>query len=135
MNALDAAIFAKLTGDASLLALINGVYHRSAPANVVEPFLIFAEQSGVDSQVFGGRLATNRLYLVKMVDKSASAQRAGTAYERADAVLENQPLTISGHVEVHRLHREQTVEYDEPGPAGETYQHVGGRYRIVTSAS
>lgn len=132
MNAVDAAIHSKLTGDATLMALATGgVYHRLAPAGTSTPFVIFNLQTG-DATYTQGRLATREMYyLIKGIDEGLSSKVAGQIDDRVIALLNDVMLTVSGYTMLH-LRRSSDVEYVEVAD-GVSYQHVGGLYLVMVT--
>lgn len=135
MNALDQGFYDELSTASAFNTAVGGrIHHRQALEGSAYPLCIFGEQTGIDGQVFAGRSQTNRLYLVKVVDEDELGEDAGSAYELADAALEGATLTISGHRQIGKVQREQTIGYSET-KNGRTYWHEGGIYRVVTQAT
>lgn len=132
MNAVDAALWAKLTGDATLMGLATGgVYHRVAPAGTSTPFVVFNLQDG-ESSYTQGRLATRDLvYLVKGIDEGLSGKVAGQIDERVNVLLTDVMLTVAGWTNIY-LRRSSDVEYIEVAD-GVVYQHVGGLYDVMVT--
>lgn len=128
MNAVEVGIYAKLSGDATLMATATGVYHRKAPAGSVAPYVVFHKQSGIHDFALASRMWRDYLYLIKIVDQSDSTSQAGTLLERIDTLLNDGTITVSGY-SLMEMRRQSDVEYDEV-VEGVTWQHVGALFRI-----
>lgn len=132
-NVLKAALYSRLSSDATLGALLSGtaaVYEGVAPQEADAPYVIFNPQSpGVDYQTNGGRAYTESVYLVKAVTEGGSSAAAGTIAARIDTLLEAAPLTLSGTASNLYLRRTAQVDYPEVD-SGKKYRHLGGLYRI-----
>ena len=133
-SAIDDALIARLTGDATLQAFIpDGVYLDEAPPGSTR-FAIVSLVEGIDEATFGARAIEHALYLVKAVVQAAAGGVAQQAAARIDQLLEDQPLTVPGYawMTVHRVERLQTTEVDEVDTLIR-WQHRGGRYRVEMS--
>lgn len=130
-SSVDGALVAKLGSDAALLAVMtNGVYVDEAPQGATK-FVIVSLVDEQDVAMLGGRAYEDALYLVKAVGLGASGADVRTAAARIDALLEDQPLTITGytHMTTFRESRVRYTEVDELD-ASIRWQHRGGRYRV-----
>lgn len=133
MNPVRAALWARLTGDATLTALLAtpaAVYHRRAPQDAAHPFVVIDKQDGRPEWQFGADRVEWDLWLVKAVDLSGSASRAEEIAARIDMVLNDAPLVIKDRRLLY-LRRDEDVDYPEEDGA-DLYQHVGGVYRLLT---
>lgn len=92
--------------------------------------MIFHRQAGRPAWAFAGTPLQSDLWLVKAVDRSASASKAEGIAARIDAVLSDANLSVGGRDQLY-LRRETDVEYAEDDGA-ETYRHCGAVYRVVT---
>lgn len=135
MRAVDTALYSRLATDVAGTAAgtlgalgATGVYRMLASQGSVEPYIIFNEQAGTDSYTFSAREQRSLLYQVKAVGKGSSAQVPAQMAERIDALLTDQPLTVTGWTNI-RLRRESDVEYVEVAN-GQQYHHLGGLYRV-----
>lgn len=141
MNALNAAIAAKLAADATLVAMLGtaaeghtaAVYHRKAPEGAAMPYVIFNKMSGLDRYTLGTRVYTDYVYAIKGVCESPtdspSGKVASLISERIDAILGiDGTLTISGHTQIY-CRAIGDIDYPEP-KADRVYSHVGKQYRI-----
>lgn len=131
-NAVKSALAARLEGDATLTAIIGAtsVFDTLAPQNEDPPYVIFQKQSGVPSYTLSERIWDDQLYAVKAVADGASAAQAGTIHARIDALLTDQPLTVSGHTN-HLLRRRRDIDYTETLPGGNRVRHMGAVYEVV----
>ena len=129
MNQVDAALYAILSDNAELGEKVTGVYNAVAPETAEYPFVIFNEQSGTDSYVFGDYSHRNLVYLVKCVAKSPSAKVAGEVYDIIESILMDRQLTMDGYKNIY-LRRESDVKYPEVVD-GIQYWHVGALYSIT----
>ena len=91
MNAVRDALYARLNGDATLLSMATGgVHHRTAPAETVEPFVIFQKQSAVREyvQASAGKYISMQDWLVKAVRPidAALVERGGHGGEECTMI-------------------------------------------------
>lgn len=136
---IDAAVIARLQGDAALIALMpDGVYFGRAPAGKSR-FVIVSSESGFDEVTSFGRPgersnAERRTFLIKAVEAGTATANTKAAATRIRDLLEDQPLTIAGFVntEIRRVEYVRYPEVDEVDKSI-TWQHRGGRYRIVAA--
>lgn len=133
MNPLRDAIFDLLAADAALTGLIgaNNVWHRKAPRDATEPFVVFSKSAGRDEYTFGGRAFEPQLWLVKAVDRSRSASVAENIAARIDTLLTDANLSLSSGSVLY-VKRDTHVDFGEQDGA-DAYQHVGGIFRITTA--
>ncbi len=124
----DKAVFDTLNVQAMLNLAIGGVYNAQAPQQVKPPFVVFQMLSKEDENSFNGRYA-NALYMVKAVSKSPWPKEAMDVDTQIDTLMEDATLTITGYTALH-CRRERDLALVEEVDAGETYQHVGGIYRV-----
>ncbi len=132
---IDAALLARLSGDAALTALCpDGVYVDEAKQNA-QRFVIVSLVEAFDEATFGlGRTIESSLYLVKAVMFGNSSLQAAQAAARIDVLLEDVPLTAAGYtgMALYREDRMRMTEVDEADPSLR-WQHRGGRYRVEMS--
>jgi Protein of unknown function (DUF3168) len=133
---IEIALIARLSGDAALTALLpDGVYVNQAKQGKTRftlVSLVIASDAGQFAAVGQRRATEDCLYLVKAVTLDQSRARAGDAAARIDALLEDQPLTITGYT-CARIAREERIDETEVDDldASIRWQHRGGRYRLV----
>jgi hypothetical protein len=138
---VDAALLAKLQGDATLAALTpDGWYQDEAPAGKTQ-FGIVSLVDEVDTPIFEGRASEDATYLVKHVELSTVAvKRSKAAAARIDALLDPQPpaaratLTIAGYslLVMRRVARIRMTEVDDVDTSIR-WSHRGGRYQVMAA--
>lgn len=131
--AVDAAVVAKLQGDATLATLApGGVYHEMAPEKARTPYVVVILESHEDVHEFGGAAYENATYQVMAIDKADDAAAANAAYNRVHAVLSS-ALTVSGFtvMDLVRIGRVRAAERD----GSVIWRFVGGRYRVQVDPS
>lgn len=128
------ALVAKLAGDAALTALCPDGVYRSVSASGKTRFVIVDLSAGFDQSVFGARAIEEPTFLVKAVMLDNSAVSVSAAAARIDALLESQPLTITGYSHMNTS-RVEPVEYTEVDELNNDirWQHAGGRYEVSAS--
>jgi NAD(P)-dependent dehydrogenase (short-subunit alcohol dehydrogenase family) len=122
-------IYETLHNDATLMALVTGVYRGLAPANTVAPWIVFSHQSGRDVMVNSAyRVMVNELWLVKVVAPSTSMATLVSAADRIDVLLHNSKGALTDAT-VMEMAREMPVAVDEL-VNGVLYTNLGGTYRV-----
>jgi len=131
---VDAAIVAKLAGDATLTALMpDGVFMDIAPSGTTR-FVIVSLATHEDDYMLGEAAYEKSVYLVKAVERNISGTTVKAAAARIHALLQDVRLTIAGYV--HMLtQREERIRYTEvdPDEPDTRWQHRGGRYAVFVS--
>ncbi len=139
MNAVRRALYGKLSGDSTLTALLatapagfaQSIYYQQAPQSAAFPYVIFQKQDGRPTEAFDDPEAfENTIWLVKGVDRSASATVVEDIQARITALLNDASLSISG-ASVTYLRRMSDVDYPETVD-GVEYKHAGSLFRLVT---
>lgn len=131
MNAIDAAIYARLSGDATLTTLApGGVWRNLAPTGTTGVIVVFTPVSANDAYTLGQRATTEHTYLVKAVAPGESNNPASDAAARIDALLTDATITLAAG-RVLSIRRSEIVTMTE-NDGGEMYQHAGGYYIIWT---
>lgn len=138
MDAVDRALYAKLSGDATLAALctdgvVSGqIFNGQPPQGTTPHYLMFAEESGADTSTWTRRAAVDLTYMVKAVARKTATtdhiSAAKTIRERADALITDTALTVTGW-KVGRHRRASLFGYEE-NDGGVIYYHAGFRWRI-----
>ncbi|PAN01041.1 hypothetical protein CJI59_13845 [Streptomyces sp. Alain-F2R5] len=128
MLPVQAALYARLKGDATLTGEISGVYDY-VPEDVPYPFVVIGEATEVPDNWHGGfgRETVVTLHVWSRYQGYAQVLRIGA---RVTALLDHQPLTIEGldHIAT-RFEFSQTLT--DPEPPGDI-RHLVLRYRVVT---
>jgi hypothetical protein len=135
-SAVDAALVAKLAGDAPLMALTpDGVYFDLAPEGS-KHFVLVGHVAHVDEPMLGGQTAWEVFtYVVKAVTPGPSAETAKAAAARIHEVLENALLMPDGYVDMHCARVERVREQERDDLNEVRWNHRGGHYEIwVTPA-
>jgi hypothetical protein len=110
------AIRARLTGDATLMALVGGVFQLRVPSTVTWtlPVLEMGEQAGIEDEANGYTQRGEDLRLRLMAHDRGDAPGVGStddlyaALRRADTVLLATPITASNQT-VWSVRRESAV--------------------------
>lgn len=133
MQAIDEALYTLFTTDATLMALVAGVYNTTTPADADEdvtvayPMLIFQQVSGLDDYTLGRRVRTAYLYQVRVLDVGLDREPINDALARVEALLMD-AVVVTGSTLYCR--REGEMPYMSEMDAGVMYQQVGATYRI-----
>lgn len=133
MQAIDEALYTLFTTDATLMALVEGVYNTATPANADEdvtvayPMLIFQQVSGVDEYTFTRRIRAAYLYQIRVLDIGMDRTTINAALGQAEALLMDTEV-VSGMTLYCR--RESEMPNMTEMDAGVMYQQVGATYRI-----
>lgn len=133
---IDAALVAKLAGDATLAALMQSgafVFMDEAPAGS-QKFVIVSLVTEEDAQQFGGRSYEDALYEVEARMLSTAGGNIKAAAARIDVLLDHSTLTVSGYA-LMALHREARIRLPEVDAvdASIRWDRRGGQYRVVMS--
>ncbi|MEN6547029.1 MAG: hypothetical protein ABFE07_13415 [Armatimonadia bacterium] len=133
MQAIDEALYTLFTTDATLMALVEGVYNTATPANADEdvtvayPMLIFQQVSGLDDYTLGRRVRTAYLYQFRVLGTGLDMEPLNDAAERVEALLMDTEV-VAGTTLYCR--RESQMPSMAEMDAGVMYQQVGATYRI-----
>lgn len=137
-TAIRRALYGKLAGDTTLNNLLaspasgysKAIYHQEAPQGAAFPFVIFNKQAGTPTEAFQAPSALETdIWLVKGVDRSASADTAEAIQARLQALLNDASLSISGATLLY-LRRQSDVQYPEV-TGGVRYEHAGSLFRLM----
>lgn len=128
----DKWLYATLTGDTTLMALVTGVYTWPVPQDTALPYVLFQEQSARDMQGMGPmRIWSTGTWLVRIVAETRSWGGAlETAANRLDVLLQAQSGTVTGGGRVFVCVREQPFRLVETVQSRQ-FRHMGGMYRIM----
>jgi len=129
VKALEQAIWQRLTGDATLMAVITGIYNVAAPERAVYPFAIFQLVAANDSYTFRKRVATQYLYQLRIAGEGLDKEPLLDALERADVLLTLQVFNLGG-AKAARIVRETRLPDMSDMVEGKMYVQVGSSYRI-----
>lgn len=108
-------------------------YSGIAPIGTPEPYVIVQVQSpGVDIEGFGGRIASNPLFIVKAVARTGSWLPLKPIADTIDAQLRFINGVTAGGKSIS-VFREGAFSLIETN-GEEQYRHLGGRYRVLIGA-
>lgn len=142
MNPVRRALFAALSGDSPLTALLSAptaIHHQQAPQQAAYPLVVFHKQAGTPGFTFGRSRLQSELWLVKAVTSSkvdgaaGGPARAEAIDARIDTILRDASLSVAGRAHLD-LRRESDVDYAEKD-GDITYRHCGALYRVVTDSA
>ncbi|PSJ50128.1 DUF3168 domain-containing protein [Mesorhizobium ephedrae] len=110
---LQKSVFATLAGDGALSALLGGgkVYDH-APAHVAFPYITFGRTSAFDWST-GTEIGTEHLFTLHIWSKSQGKKEALAIMERAQALLDDAPLAMTGYHLVSIRLEFSEVRFDE----------------------
>lgn len=129
LGALQAALFARLTGDATLMGLVTGVYD-GVPEGTAPPYVTLGEGTEVEWNTFDrrGHEATVTLHVYS---EAAGFKEALEITERVTELATSTPLVVAGHGTVLvQLDDVQTII----GADGRT-RHIPITLRVLTQDS
>lgn len=134
MNALEAAIYQRLTSDDTLMALLaspHSVYAYTSPENASLPLILFFEQVETPTYSFTNRTWTDYLYGIKAITVGDSMSEAKAIDEAVDDLFTDASFTVNGSGVLFCRRENAIVPYPELTD-GKRYNHAGGSYRIWT---
>lgn len=130
MNALDAALYSRLSGTSgitSLLASATSIYAVQAPEGAAYPYIVFNIQGGGDENSNPHR--TKNIVLFIRVYSNVSKKTAGDVDAAIDTALHLSPLSgVTGYTNTW-FARETNLETVENPATGKQIFMVGGLYR------
>lgn len=133
-SAVDAALVAKLLGDATLMAMVpDKVYFDVAPPNATK-FVIVSQEGHEDTYAMPEADAFERFsYLVKAVIQGTGSAEVSSAAARIHTLLHHGTLSPTGYA-VMTIERTQRIRYLEVDDAANVrWQHRGGIYDVWVS--
>lgn len=129
--ALQQAIYASLTSDSALLALLGGArVYDDVPDRKAFPYVTFAPASERDWSA-DGAAGSEHLLTLHVWSRGAGRKEALAIAEALRARLHDAALSLSGHLLVNLRHEMSEVRRDADG---ETFQGIV-RLRAVTEVS
>lgn len=134
MKSIEKALYARLSGDATLAGLApGGVWRGVAPVDATGVVVVFNQTGEADTYTFAQRATSESLYTVKAIAPGESAAPAWAAAERVETLLNDGAITLDAGT-VLACRRDTVISLTE-SDAGEQYQHAGGIYRITTQGA
>jgi hypothetical protein len=93
------ALVTTLGGDSTLTTTlgVTGVFYDLAPDEQAYPFIVISLVTAPDHYTMGRRAWTEGHWQIRAFDGDRSARRAARVMARVDALLTDQPLTVTGH--------------------------------------
>ena len=123
-------LYTTLHGDATLMALITGVFQDLAPTQSLPDWCLIAAQSATDTNTAtAARILTRCLFQVKVVGPVTDATNLRTAYARVDALLSPGGLALRNTAGTLACYREQQFSVGEL-VSGTLWLNLGGMYRV-----
>lgn len=130
MATLEEALYSKLTGDATLMALVTGGVHNTiAFEKAPYPLLLFQLIGANEDYTFTKRVSVQYRYQVKAIAVGYDNEPCWAAMNRVDTLLTDATLTVTGYA-FWRMRRTRQFVYAETIYSGKVYQHVGGEWVI-----
>lgn len=128
MLPVQQAIHAKLTGDPTLMNLVNGVWDYVPEADAY-PYIVIGEATEIPDNRHGG-FGRQTVATLHVWTRHRGHSKGLAIGARVTALLDHQPLTITGadHIST-RFEFSQTLT--DPEPPGDI-RHLVLRYRIIT---
>jgi hypothetical protein len=123
-------LYTTLSGDATLMAMLSGVYQVMAPTQSTPDYALLIHQSATDTNSgTATRLLSRLLYQVKIVGPVQDAANLRAAFARADALLQPSGQPLRNTAGALDCFREQAFSIGEL-VNGALWLNVGGLYRI-----
>jgi hypothetical protein len=124
-------LYERLSSDAQLASLVNGVFDTVAPPDAVLPFVVISEVgTPTDTNALpASRVLVTGEWQVRVTVEGMSWQPASAAVQRIDALLQGATASRTDG-EVLGCTRVSTVKYPETSN-GRHYRHLGGVYQIA----
>jgi hypothetical protein len=128
----DAWLYTELTGDATLMALITGVYADIAPEGTALPYVVFSLQTARDRMTIeGNTILTGGTYIVKAITDEPSYATVATIMARVHTLLHQANGTGAGGTVIECV-RESVFHYVERvAETNKLYRHLGGLYTLL----
>lgn len=126
----DEWLYETLSGDVTLMALVEGVYDAVIPQEADLPAIQFQLQSATDTIGVGtARVLSSDVYLVRVVGRTGSYAALQTAADRMDTLLHGVCGVSVDNGTMLCCYREGQFKLAEVSD-GLQYRHLGGFYRI-----
>jgi len=127
INALNAAIYSKLTGGTALVSALGGtcIYHGLAPEGAALPYVVWSYAAGGHENMTP-RESVNAVIYVRAY--AASAKTAAILDGLAAELMET-TLSLTGWHN-YWLAREESIVLPETDEAGKTTWSCGAYYRV-----
>lgn len=132
--ASGSALYIRLANDATLTGLgSTAVYFALSPQGAAYPFITIQTTGSTDTRVFGARATVQERWVVRAWDTGSSHKRAKQMAERADALLDEYDLVVSGGTAMacRRLGELPDLASETDGVM---YRQAGATYEIEVRA-
>ena len=129
LNAIATGLYSKLSGDATLTALLadgTSVYAIKAKNNAPYNYVVFSLQYGGPENDNPSDLQDHLYFIRAYAD---AANEAGTIHARIAALLHHGTITVAGYNLIW-MSLDEEYEGEEVNEAGNTIYMRGGSYRI-----
>ncbi len=126
MNEIAEALYAILSSDTELGAIVKGVHNTEAEESSEYPYLVFQQVYGEDEYALSQRIRTSYSFQIRVVDNGYSNAAIGAALARVDELLMDASL-VAGNI---YCRRQSLIPYMLEYDSGEVYQGAGAVYRI-----
>ncbi len=111
---IQAAVYAKFTADATLMALITGVFDFGAvPTNQAFPYITIGESQESPNNAFARRGYKTR-HLMHIWDNASGFKRSQSILARVNFLIDQKPLTLATQTLVYLLYQ-QSHNLNDPG--------------------
>jgi hypothetical protein len=130
LPALLAAVYAALSGDATLSALVSGVFNN-VPENTAAPYVHIANPTEIPMDAMG-RFGRECTIQIASISNAKTDLEALTIYSRCVALLDQKALTVSGYSFAFGQFESQS-KYDQV-VEGTIVRHVVAifRYKVMS---
>lgn len=127
-NALNAAIYSKLSGGTALTTLLGGtaVYFAVAPEGAALPYVVWSYQGGGDENLTSNRMKNLLVYIRCYASTHALA---GSVDVQADALLHKSTLSVTGWHNIQFMREDDIFTVEQPPDNAPVYS-AGGFYRV-----
>lgn len=131
-NALNAAIYSRLSGGTALINLLGGtaIYYDLAPEKASLPFVVFSHQGGGPENTNPSDM---RSQLVFVRAYSRISTQAGSIDAACSTLLHGKALSVSGYTNYWTVRETDITLYESP-PDGNHVYCCGALYRVNLDA-
>lgn len=125
----QAAMYARLTGDGTLMARVTGIY-ENVPEGTAMPYVVLGLATEVPANAFGGTDGREVTHTLHVWTTNADSDTGKLIVGDLNRLLDHQTLTLTGAAANVLCE----YEYGEslPDPDGLSRQHIV-RYRLVST--
>lgn len=132
-SAIDAAVMAILSSDATLTTLLPGGVHWDLATAGATKFVIVSQVEHGDTYTLPGACLWERVvYLVKAVASGTSGTAVKDGAARIHTLLQDTTLTVTAYHPAMVVQRVQRVRYTEVDEVTDArWHHRGGHYEVL----